>query len=173
MISPAATAVTAPVQVLRSPTGRVLAGCAGAAAVICSLGHVYLLVFGGAAHGGMSMVVMIILSAVCLLCARHLWIHPDVRAWLVLGLMNVLMLMVHSVAMTSSGSGHSEHAAHAAMTPASLAQAQMHTHGQLPVTLLTVMAIGQIIVAMVMLSWARRTSTTNPRYSRPQQAFER
>jgi hypothetical protein len=146
--------------VMSSSRGRAIARCAAGVALVCGLGHILLLLTHGYGHLGMATAAMTVLAAGCLVCARHLWVAPGVRPWLLLAAMNAVMLVLHSAAMTTSlngSSGHAVHHGYSVVEQSGVLGAQAeHPHADLLVAVLTALAMVQIVCATVMLAWYRR-----------------
>lgn len=100
-----------------------LATVASAGLHLTSLGHV---------AGPVTAVLLVAMIAGCLFCARELWVLGTVRAWLIVGLMNLAMIALHLPAP-----GH-HHTAVAAAPSVALGAA-------------TVLALTEVMVAGVVL----------------------
>jgi len=135
--------------VLDSPRGRGVARCAAGIAVGCAVGHLVLL--NAPEHGRTpaGLTAMLVLAVGCLVCARHLWVAPGVRAWLLLATMNAVMLAVMTP-MSHQGYGHAAHHAYPGVAPAA------HSSSSTLMAALTAFAVVQIVCAATMLAWYRR-----------------
>jgi hypothetical protein len=60
-------------------------------------------VSAGHARGAVAAAVMVAMAAVCLYCARDLWLGGTTRAWVLVATMNIAMVALH---MPSAGHRH-------------------------------------------------------------------
>lgn len=61
----------------------------------------------GVMAGGhmMAVAVAVVMAAVCVVCARELWIAPTTRTWALIAVMNLAMIAVHLPASASHQHG--------------------------------------------------------------------
>jgi hypothetical protein len=107
--------------------------CAALAAVSAALHGLSLVDAPNAASGGF----MVVMIAVCLNCARHLWLGGAVGDWTIIAVMNLAMIAVHM-----PGLGHHHSAPVTAAVPMPLSTAM---------GLATVMAAIQTVIAAAVL----------------------
>jgi hypothetical protein len=88
-------------------------------------------------------VLTVVMLATCLFCARDLWAHGKMRAWVLVALMNLAMLAVH--APTSAAHHHGRPAIAAA-----------GTHHSTVMTLATALAVVEVTVAAAVLYYRSR-----------------
>lgn len=88
------------------PVGRT-----GALLVLLSVG-IHLVPVFGREHAVTTVVVHVVMAAVCLPCAICLWSRPSANAWRVLAIMALGMVMIHAFWLGSSGTtaAHAHHA---------------------------------------------------------------
>lgn len=105
--------MTAALSVLGRRTCAALAACSAVLHGV-AVGH---------ATGSAAVVVMLAMAAVCLYCARDLWISGTSRAWVLVATMNIAMVALH---MPTAGHRHGgEIPASTAGMPAPMAVATM------------------------------------------------
>jgi hypothetical protein len=107
--------------------------CAALAAVSAALHGLSLVDAPNAASGGF----MVVMIAVCLNCARRLWLRGAVGDWTIIAMMNLAMIAVHMPAP-----GHHHSAAVTAAVPMPLSTAM---------GLATVMAAVEAVIAATVL----------------------
>jgi hypothetical protein len=118
---------------MSSVARRLAAGLAAASAVLhgVMIGH----------SGTVASAVLVAgMAAVCLYCARELWLSGTTRAWTLVALMNLVMVAVH---LPISGEHHVSHAAVRAAVPQSMVM-----------TLALGLSMVEVLIAVAVL-WSR------------------
>lgn len=125
-----------------SASSLAIAGRRACAVLAAGSVALHAVMIGHAAHIAEAVLLLAMMGA-CLLCARHLWIDGTLRAWCLVGLMNLGMIAVHL-----SAPGHQHGAAAAAALTASPPSTVM--------TAATVVSVIEIAVAAAVMAYRTR-----------------
>jgi hypothetical protein len=129
----------------RSASSLAIAGRRACAVLAAGSVALHAVMIGHAAHFA-EVVLLPAMMVACLLCARHLWLDGTLRAWCLVGLMNLGMIAVHL-----SAPGHHHGAAVASESPPSPPSAVMAAA--------TLVSAIEIVVAAAVMSYRTRHRT--------------
>lgn len=142
-------------------------------------GLLHLLMLGHGDHLGWSL-LMAAMAIICLPCAGHLWWVASSRSWVLIGVMNASMLSVHVWLL---GTVSASAAQPAAPETGSLGAYVSHGHGGVTMSLAgvhdlllpiaSVVALAEVLLAMVGLYLLRRAGLRRERAGRAQSAARR
>ena len=91
--------------------------------------------------------LMVAMLAACLYCARDLWVRGTLRAWVLVGLMNLAMIAIH----VPASPGHHPHLHGGVVAAAAPA------HHSTVMTLATALAAVEVVIAGAVVYYRTRT----------------